>query len=94
MVVDAKVKDPETPSDDDMFAITIVTKQAVPQFGPALPEGHVFKRGEMMRNAVLCKLVNGENTAFSAPIFATKIKRTRYALYKLLADPYLPKPGK
>jgi len=86
-VVDSQVADINNPDDEnDTLALSFCYKQGVPQFGPAIPEGFVFKRNTQFRDVLLRKLINGETAALISPTFKTKIKKTRVATYKNLLD--------
>lgn len=87
-VVDAKAQDPQHPSPKDKFSLSVACKMDVPPFGPEIPKPNSLKRGEYFRKLLLAKLINGENASFRAPIFSSKIRRTRLAIYQNIVDTY------
>jgi len=64
------------------YRLELANKDGVPPFKPDLPTAAIFEKGDLFRDFLLCKLINGENASYEAPSFKIKIQRTRLALLK------------
>jgi len=73
------------------YQVAFASKQGVPPFGPLLSEPSIFERGPSFREFFLTKIVNAEQAACEAPVFATKIRRTRGILLHGILENYLNK---
>ncbi|RKP06977.1 hypothetical protein THASP1DRAFT_31215 [Thamnocephalis sphaerospora] len=71
------------------FELLISPRKEVPYFTPDLPEPPVIGTDATSREFLLHKLINGERASYKAPIFASKITRTRSVLLYDVIDRYL-----
>eukprot|EP00127_Corallochytrium_limacisporum_P003116 Clim_evm45s146 gene=Clim_evmTU45s146 len=70
----------------DVWKVSIVTKDDVPPFGPALPAEGVFDTDSELRRFLLTKLINAERAAYQAPAFSKKNRRTMEVALKNLYE--------
>ncbi|XP_044580473.1 uncharacterized protein LOC123262373 isoform X1 [Cotesia glomerata] len=59
------------------YEVSVVTRDEVGAYKPYLWEQSVFEKGQMFREWILTKIVNGERASYSAPKFARMQERTR-----------------
>eukprot|EP01111_Echinosteliopsis_oligospora_P001485 TRINITY_DN12239_c0_g1_i1.p1 TRINITY_DN12239_c0_g1~~TRINITY_DN12239_c0_g1_i1.p1 ORF type:complete len:423 (-),score=78.42 TRINITY_DN12239_c0_g1_i1:184-1311(-) len=71
------------------YRLAVVSKDGVPDFGPALPVNGLYKKDEEFKNFFYAKLLNAEKASYAAPILGHKLTRTRNALLKDVADSFL-----
>ncbi|KAI8050571.1 hypothetical protein BDF22DRAFT_695668 [Syncephalis plumigaleata] len=71
------------------FEILLAPRKEVPYFTPDLPEPAVIGTDAISRDFLLHKLINGERASYKAPIFASKITRTRSVLLYDVIDRYI-----
>ncbi|KAI8928684.1 hypothetical protein BC831DRAFT_447554 [Entophlyctis helioformis] len=70
------------------YRISVTTNVDVPRFGPLLPEPSVFTDMAELRDFLLCKCINGENSAYKAPKFAKPGVRTHHAMFDDIFNEY------
>jgi len=70
------------------YRVTVVSKTDVPVFGPPLPHSGIFHNISSLRDFLLAKSINGENSAYLAPKFYKPQLRTRGALIEDLVKDY------
>ena len=58
------------------YRLAIACKPGVPAFGPPIAHS-IYAPDASFRAFLLAKLINAERAAYSAPAFATPIRRTR-----------------
>lgn len=76
-----------TPVGEQHYYIRVIAKEAVPAFRPSVPEsGALIKVDEHFCEAFTTLLVNAERASYCAPVFASRITRTRASLVKDLVD--------
>eukprot|EP00005_Dracoamoeba_jomungandri_P003763 CAMPEP_0174254862 /NCGR_PEP_ID=MMETSP0439-20130205/4207_1 /TAXON_ID=0 /ORGANISM="Stereomyxa ramosa, Strain Chinc5" /LENGTH=1465 /DNA_ID=CAMNT_0015336739 /DNA_START=50 /DNA_END=4447 /DNA_ORIENTATION=+ len=73
---EAEDVNPES-SDSFQYRIEVVQKESVPPFPPAIPYPPVFNSDNVFREFLLTKLINAENACYKAPVFKSKMKKTR-----------------
>eukprot|EP01100_Stratorugosa_tubuloviscum_P002462 TRINITY_DN1576_c0_g1_i1.p1 TRINITY_DN1576_c0_g1~~TRINITY_DN1576_c0_g1_i1.p1 ORF type:complete len:779 (+),score=300.06 TRINITY_DN1576_c0_g1_i1:15-2351(+) len=62
------------------YRISTASRKEIRPFKPLLSENGIYTHGPELSEFLLYKLVNGERAAYEAPVFASKIKRTRNQL--------------
>jgi RAP1 GTPase activating protein 1 len=60
--------------------MAVVSRDEVPEFGPAVPTSAVFEKGDEFRTLLFSLLLNAERACYSAPILFNKLSRTRVAM--------------
>lgn len=60
-----------------LYRMEIATKDGVPAFGPPVYGSHLFIDPQLFKEALLTKLINGEQSSYTAPQFRQKIQRVR-----------------
>ncbi|GAM26221.1 hypothetical protein SAMD00019534_093960, partial [Acytostelium subglobosum LB1] len=70
------------------YRLAIVSRDAVPEFGPAMPANGLFKKDQAFKDFLYAKLLNAERAAYSAPILEMKLSRTRRALLKDVSESF------
>ncbi|KAI8870262.1 hypothetical protein GQ42DRAFT_105179, partial [Ramicandelaber brevisporus] len=75
----------------ECYDVSIVKRREMPDFSPGLPEQTIRlpRQGSAARNYLFTRLVNGERAAFRAPIFESKLQRTRQGLLGMAIQKYL-----
>jgi len=74
------------------YKIAFTNKLGTQPYGPVLPAGGVYPKGDSLREFLLAKLINGERAAMYAPDFKGKGVRTRVALLQDIIKRY-PEAG-
>jgi RAP1 GTPase activating protein 1 len=89
-VVSVARRDPKT--DEPFYRVAFVSRAGVPPYGPFLSDPPVYRRNDpLFREFLLTKLVNGERSAlYRAPVFASKLKRTRTSILTDIVESYMP----
>eukprot|EP01104_Vermistella_antarctica_P006472 TRINITY_DN1717_c0_g1_i1.p1 TRINITY_DN1717_c0_g1~~TRINITY_DN1717_c0_g1_i1.p1 ORF type:complete len:376 (+),score=90.65 TRINITY_DN1717_c0_g1_i1:187-1314(+) len=82
-----KVLNPEDP-DNTYYRLAIISKDAVPEFGPVLPDVAVYKKGDEFKEMFYRKLLNAEKACYKAKMLDDKLTRARNALLKDMAETY------
>ena len=78
-----------TPVDDDHYQIQTLCKAAVPPFFPRIPDsGVIVPIDDNFREKFLTLLVNAERACYNAPVFASRITRTRINVVKDMVETY------
>jgi len=73
------------------FGIGIARKEGVPAFGPRLPLPCRIEDEKILRDFLLCTLINGEVASYEAPSFKFKMQRTRLAILEQMEKEWQPK---
>ncbi|EGG16091.1 RapGAP/RanGAP domain-containing protein [Cavenderia fasciculata] len=68
------------------YRLAVVSKDSVPEFGPAMPNNGIFKKDPSFKEFFYAKLLNAEKASYSAQILENKLSRTRKALLKDVAE--------
>jgi len=71
--------------DTTYYRLSVVSREGVPEFGPAVPLNALFKRDEEFLTFFYAKLLNAERSCYDAPILSNKLVRTRTAILKDIA---------
>ncbi|KAF2068661.1 hypothetical protein CYY_010012 [Polysphondylium violaceum] len=71
------------------YKMAIVSKDSVPNFGPAMPQNGLFKKDQAFKDFFYAKLLNAEKASYSAPILGVKLSRTRVALLKDVSEAFV-----
>jgi len=80
-----KVVQVEDDPKERYYRLSVISKDAVPLFGPPLENVSIHKKGPEFKELFYRKLLNAEKASYTAPIFKDKLERTRTALYADLA---------
>jgi len=70
------------------YRLAMACKTGTPAFGPLLSEPSIFEKGDLFREFLLTKLVNGERAALEGASFVNKLRRTRKILLEELGKKY------
>ncbi|GAM23464.1 hypothetical protein SAMD00019534_066390, partial [Acytostelium subglobosum LB1] len=70
------------------YRLGIVSKETVPEFGPAMPANGLFKKDQAFKDFFYAKLLNAEKASYIAPILENKLSRTRKALLKDVTESF------
>eukprot|EP01130_Rhizamoeba_saxonica_P000728 TRINITY_DN1065_c0_g1_i2.p1 TRINITY_DN1065_c0_g1~~TRINITY_DN1065_c0_g1_i2.p1 ORF type:complete len:430 (-),score=76.12 TRINITY_DN1065_c0_g1_i2:62-1351(-) len=74
---------------DTFYRISCGSKFTVHRFGPELPGDNViYPHGELARDFIIAKAINGERAAYGGKDFVNKIVRTRQLLLETIEDEY------
>eukprot|EP01119_Soliformovum_irregulare_P011178 TRINITY_DN2782_c0_g2_i1.p1 TRINITY_DN2782_c0_g2~~TRINITY_DN2782_c0_g2_i1.p1 ORF type:complete len:1124 (-),score=330.52 TRINITY_DN2782_c0_g2_i1:6-3377(-) len=73
------------------YKFQVANKEGVPPYGPYIPDPPFFKKDQEFRNFLLNKLINSERASMDAPVFKTKVGRTRKELLQEICTKYTRK---
>lgn len=68
------------------YKISVTARDDVPFFGPTLPTPAIFEKSPELKEFLLTKLINAENSCYKAERFAKLELRTRASLLQNLAE--------
>ena len=68
--------------------VNFVNKKGVPLYHPLLPSPPIFEWDEDDRMVLLLKMINAERAAMCAPVYRTKLRRTRRQMLQNIVDSY------
>ncbi|EGC36130.1 hypothetical protein DICPUDRAFT_54771 [Dictyostelium purpureum] len=71
------------------YKMAVVSKDSVPEFGPAMPSNGLFKKDQAFKDFFYAKLLNAEKASYTAPILGVKLSRTRVALLKDVSEVFV-----
>lgn len=68
------------------FKVSVICRQEVPWFGPRLSHDGTFNEGDVFREWLLKKIINGDRACYKAPKFASVQQRTRSQIMQCILD--------
>mmetsp|Transcript_6577 Transcript_6577/g.9130 ORF Transcript_6577/g.9130 Transcript_6577/m.9130 type:complete len:399 (+) Transcript_6577:133-1329(+) len=68
------------------YRFAVVSREGVPEFGPAIPKNALFKQSDAFRNFFYAKLLNAEKASYSCPVLSNKLVRTRTSILRDIAQ--------
>ncbi|XP_028405098.1 uncharacterized protein LOC114527596 [Dendronephthya gigantea] len=77
---------PASTDNHSKFQVSVICRQEVPWFGPRLSHDGTFDEGDVFREWLLEKIINGDRACYEAPKFASVQQRTRSQIMNGILD--------
>jgi hypothetical protein len=80
VVIVVELMETASPTAPAKYRVAVVVKDGVTPFGPDMPRSGEFKHGDVLRDFILAKLINGVQASMELPKFREPFQQARAAL--------------